>query len=466
MEMNCREILVAAGGRLRQAGDLTRQIRQLVIDSREVRDGDFFIPLAGEKTDGHYYLGEAAGRGAVGCFVGAGREVRIPQAITVIEVTDTLSALQQLSAAYRNRFTLPVVGVTGSTGKTTTKDLIAAALLARYSVLKTEGNLNNHIGVPLMLSRLSSDCSAAVLEMGMSGQGEIDLLARLVRPLVGVITNIGESHLEQLGSRENIAGAKCELLAQLPGNGLAVLNGDEPLLLPLCRDLRCRILTFGFSAACDIRCVAADKKDGQKTVRIVQERQPPLDLVLPLPGRHSIYNLMAAVGVARELGLGAEDIKRGFARPELTGMRLETITSLSGVTVINDAYNASPSSMVAALDVLLEMAGNGRKIAVLGDMLELGTLEEEGHRRIGRLAAELGLDALILLGERVRHMASAAIDTGFPTDRVYLCDDHTQAGQIASEIAAPGDWILVKGSRGMRMEKTLPTLLAALEVDR
>jgi UDP-N-acetylmuramoyl-tripeptide--D-alanyl-D-alanine ligase len=466
MEMNCREVLEAAGGRLLQAGDLDSKIRQLVIDSREVRQGDFFVPLPGEKTDGHHYLADAAGRGAVGCLVSEGKNVWIPETITVIEVADTLSALQQMCAAYRDRFALPVVAVTGSTGKTTTKDLIAAVLSARLNVLKTDGNLNNHIGVPLMLSRLSPAHEAAVLEMGMSGMGEIDLLARLARPRVGVISNIGESHLEMLGSRENIAAAKCELISRLPAGGLAVVNGDEPLIVPHCLNLRCRVVTFGFSAGCDIRCMAVEQKDGQKTVRLARKGLPDLGLPVPLPGRHSIYNLMAAVAVAEELGLTGSEIREGLSRLELSGMRLETVTTPAGVTVINDAYNASPSSMAAALDVLLELAGKAGKIAVLGDMLELGDYEEEGHRGVGRLAAELGVDALILLGGRARHIAAGAIDAGFPAGRVYHCQSHSQAGRIAGKLAKPGDWVLIKGSRGMRMEETLPVLLAEREADR
>ncbi len=465
MEMKCKEVAEATGGRLLQAGDPEKQIRQLVIDSREVREGDFFIPLAGEKTDGHLYLADAAGRGAVGCLVAAGRSVRMPEGVTVIEVADTLSALQQMSAVYRDRFTLPVVGITGSTGKTTTKDLVAALLSARMNVLKTEGNLNNHIGVPLMLSRLTSEHDAAVLEMGMSGLGEIDLLARLARPRVGVVTNIGESHLEMLGSRENIAAAKCELLSRLPAGGLAVIHGEEPLLVPYCQNLRCRVVTFGFSPRCDIYCQAVKQKKGQKTVRIMQRGFSPLELAMPLPGRHSIHNLMAAVAVARELGLTDGEIKAGLGRLELTGMRLEIITTRDGVAVINDTYNASPSSMAAALEVLLEMAGGAGKIAVLGDMLELGAYEEEGHRRIGRLAAELGVDALILVGERSGHIAAAAVAAGFPPEKIYRGKSHTEAGRIAGELAAPGDWILIKGSRGMCMEKVLPVLLER-EVDR
>jgi UDP-N-acetylmuramoyl-tripeptide--D-alanyl-D-alanine ligase len=458
MEMNCREIAEAVDGRLVQSGNLDRRIGHLLIDSREVREGDFFVPLKGEKTDGHHFLDHAARNGAIGCFFQSARKPELPEGITGIAVDDPLAALQRLAKGYRARFSIPVVAVTGSTGKTTTKDMIAAALSVSLVILKTEGNLNNHIGLPLMISRLGKDHQAVVLEMGMSGAGEIELLAGLAQPTVGVITNIGESHLEMLGSREGIAAAKCELLPHLPSIGTAVINADEPLLTPYLQRLSCKIVTFGFSARSSLRCCGVETRHGKKFVRLEQDGYPPLEVVQPMPGKHTIYNLMAAVAVGRALAVTDDNIVRGLQNLQLSGMRLEVIETGRGLKIINDAYNASPSSMAAAIDVLLEQAGEAGKIAVLGDMLELGTFEKEGHLQTGRLVAEKDLDALIAVGQRAGWIARGARDAGYPSGRIYLCDTHVQAAKIVMQVGKTGDWVLLKGSRGMRMERVLDGL--------
>ncbi len=463
MEMNCREILAAVRGKLVQAKELDTNIRRLTIDSREVEAGDFFIPLAGEKSDGHHYLADAARRGAAGCFVASGRKNEAPDNITVIMVEDPLRSLQLLASVYRDRFTLPVVAVTGSTGKTTTKDLIAATLSGRLFALKTEGNLNNQIGLPLMLSRLAKKHTAAVLEMGMSGPGEIAFLAELARPNVGVITNIGESHLEMLCTRENIAKAKCELLPFLREQGCAILNADEPLLTPYFKNIGSKLVTYGFSNQAALRCTAVKGRGREKAASFEQDGYETLELAVPLPGRHNIYNLMAAVAVARELGLDNSEIARGLRNLELTAMRLEMVMIAAGYTVINDAYNASPTSMAAALDVLAEEAGGAKKIVVLGDMLELGGLESEGHMGIGRLVAAGSIYALVLLGKRARLIGEGAREAGYPADRIYYCETHEEAAGRVRELTGAGDWVLLKGSRGMRMEEILSLLSASRE---
>lgn len=459
MEITLREIAAAVNGRLLSTQQADKKVNRLSIDSREIGAGDFFVPLAGERTDGHLFIGKAAENGAIGCFAAHGVAVAFPDDMAVIVVDDPLSALQVLAAHYRRLFTLPVVAITGSVGKTTTKDMIAAVLSARLKTLKTEGNLNNHIGVPLMLSRLDSTCQAAVLEMGMSGFGEIDLLARLARPSVAVITNIGESHLEMVGSREGIAKAKCELLPHVQEAGTVVANGDELLLEPYLAKCGCRVLTFGFSAGSTLRCTQISGEGQEKTVRIEQDGYPPYDTRPPLPGRHNIYNLMAALAVGRELGLTDEEISSGLSRISLSGMRLETVRTPDGVYVINDAYNASPTSTAAAIDVLLEQAGSAGKIAVLGDMLELGAMEEEGHRQIGALVAAETLDALIVLGERAKMIAQGAVAAGYPQQKVFQAESHRDAAAMLGRLARPGDWVLIKGSRGMRMEDVLSGLL-------
>ncbi|MBS4008053.1 MAG: UDP-N-acetylmuramoyl-tripeptide--D-alanyl-D-alanine ligase [Clostridium sp.] len=459
MEMILKEICAAVDGRLLVPAMPDRRVNCLSIDSRVISATDFFVPLAGTRTDGHKFIAQAAQNGAIGCFSSAERTISYPEGMTVIGVPSPLAALQQLAAVYRQKFELPVVAVTGSVGKTTTKELIAATLSVSLKTLKTEGNLNNHLGVPLMLSRLDSSHQAAVLEMGMSGFGEIELLARLARPSVAVITNIGESHLEAVGSRQGIAKAKCELLPYVSPNGTVVANADESLLVPYLEQVDCQVITFGFSAGAAVRCVAIGKDKGRLSVKVEQTGYAPLTLFSPLPGRHNIYNLLAALAVGRLLGLTDEEFNAGLARISISGMRLEKVQTPSGINVLNDAYNASPTSMAAAIDVLSEQAGDAAKIAVLGDMLELGGFEEEGHRKIGNLVAAHALDALIVLGGRAQIIADAAIAAGYPRERVFRPVSHSAAANLLVQLAGSGDWALLKGSRGMRMEDVLAELL-------
>lgn len=463
MEMTLKEICAAVDGRLLVSASPERKVNRLSIDSRVIGVADFFVPLAGIRTDGHEFIAQAAQSGAIGCFSSLGGTVVYPEGMAVIGVSCPLLALQQLAAVYRQKFVLPVIAVTGSVGKTTTKELMAAVLSMSLKTLKTEGNLNNHIGVPLMLSRLDSSHQVAVLEMGMSGFGEIDLLARLARPSVAVITNIGESHLEMVGSRQGIAMAKCELFSHVPPNGTVVANADEQLLVPYLEQVGCQVITFGFSAAATVRCVATSKDQGKRIVQIEQDGYAPLTLLSPLPGRHNVYNLMAALAVGRLLGLTDEEFAAGLAQVALSGMRLEKVQTPTGINVLNDAYNASPTSMVAAMDVLLEQAGDAAKVAVLGDMLELGELEEEGHGQIGSLVAVHALDALIVLGKRAQIIADAALAAGYPGERVFRAESHSDAAKLIIQLANPGDWVLLKGSRGMRMEDVLVELLEGKE---
>lgn len=458
MEMNCRAVAAAVNGTILNTGNDEGPIRRLVIDSRQAGPQDFFIPLAGEHTDGHQFIAKAAQNGAIGCFIHDTEKASAPVGMFVIAVPDTLKALQLLSAVYRSMFTLPVIGVTGSVGKTTTKDLIAAVLSSHYKTLKTEGNLNNQIGLPLMLSKLDSSIQAAVLEMGMSGLGEIALLATLAQPSIGVITNIGESHLEMLGSREKIAQAKSELLLRLPPEGVAIVNADEPLIVPHLQNLQCQVMTFGFSSAATIRCSDVISSGAEKTIVIEQAGHAPLKLISPLAGKHNIYNLLAAVGVGRWLHLIDEEIESGMKQLQVSAMRLEMIQLPEGYYVINDAYNASPTSMVAALDVLMEKAGAAGKIAILGDMLELGMQEVEGHCHVGRMAAQSNLKALLVIGNRAVWIARAAEDAGMPKECILRCDSHVQAAAQVKAIASKGDYVLLKGSRGMRMEEVLYAL--------
>ncbi len=430
--------------------------RQVSTDTRQIAPGDLFVALVGERFDAHDFLPQAVANGAaalVACRVpgsdpAAGSDLGVP----VLLVDDTLTALQQLGAYNRQQFSLPVVAVTGSNGKTTTKDLIASVLATRYKTLKTAGNLNNHIGLPLTLLTLDETYGAAVLEMGMRGLGEIDLLASLARPNVAVITNIGEAHLERLGSIENIAQAKSEILNHLDPHGCAVLNGDDPRVRAVAGKYKGRKLFYGLAEGNDIKAGGITSVEGKATAFTVQYQDMQAIIRLPIPGRHNVLNALAAVGVGLVTGLSMVEIAGGLAAPELTAMRLE-ILQTGKYKVINDAYNANPAAVKAALAVLAEQAGSCRRVAVLGNMFELGVRAESGHREIGAAAFADGVELLVTVGDLAEYIAEEAIVKGMSTAQVFRCKDNSQAIDVLHSSLKAGDVVLVKGSRGMRMEE-------------
>ncbi len=449
MNLTIREITAAASGFL-LTGAGEESPRGFSIDTRTLERGDFFVPLKGGQRDGHEYIPEAFARGAAGTFVAREREkeFRPPARGAVVLVADPLKALQHTAAYYRQLFSLPVVAVTGSAGKTTTKDFIAAVLGEKYRLLKTEGNLNNEIGLPLMLLRLSAGHRAAVLEMGMSGFGEIAFLTRMARPTLGVITNIGEAHLEMVGSLEGVARAKGELLEGMDPGGTAVLNGEDPRLRELGERFPGKTIYYGFREEYPVR--------GENLA--TREGRAEFDLCLPgavfkvrLPqwGRHTVLNALAAAAVGWQLGLAPRDIKGGLEGAAVTSGRLQ-VEERAGMTVINDTYNANPTSARASLEALSDMAGERPKGAILGDMFELGAGAPEHHEAVGRFAAGQGLAYLITLGDLSRQTAAGARQAGM--ERVRACLKEEEALKALKEFASPGDCLLIKGSRGMQME--------------
>jgi UDP-N-acetylmuramoyl-tripeptide--D-alanyl-D-alanine ligase len=420
-------------------------------DSRTVEPGELFIPLRGERFDGHEYIPAACQRG-VRVFL-AERErwdVReMPTEATCIGVTDTLRALGDLAAFHRNRFSPEVTGITGSNGKTTTKEMLASILSRTGEGLKTSGNLNNLIGLPQMLFRLGAEHRWAVLEMGMSEPGEIDRLAGIARPAVGVITNASPAHLLSMGSVAAVASAKGELLMRLPAGGAAVINADDPLVSCLPSPAGVRRILFGFGkgdvVAEDIRDLG---REGQQFRLCLPSEKAPVRM--RVFGRHNIANALAAASAAHATGVAADHIREGLESFVPFEKRFAP-EELDGILLIDDSYNANPASMRAALVTVLSLKYRGRGIAILGDMLELGDSSEELHEQIGMLAAGT-VERLYLLGGMSGAIARGAMAGGLPASSILVAKSHGEIIDDAIRFLARGDCVIVKGSRGMRME--------------
>lgn len=444
-------------------------IRHIAIDSRVCEAGDLFIALPGERTDGHRYVGEAFRRGAMAALIHeaeAAGEVPVvdleggpwPSALSLpvgLRVSNTLQALHRWAAWWRARFPVRVIGITGSVGKTSTKELIGAVLSRRYEVLKTEGNLNSEIGLPLVVLRLTPRHQRAVLEMGMYARGEIAALCAIARPVIGVVTMVGPVHLERLGSLEAIAEAKAELVEALPEDGVAVLNRDDPYVRAMAGRTRARVFFYGLDPEADLW---ADEivSEGLEGIRFdLHYRGETFRRIrVSLLGRHSVHTALRAIAVGILEGLTWEEIFASLRDPRAQ-LRLVAVPGMRGSIILDDTYNASPPSVLAALNLLAEL--EGRKIAVLGDMLELGAYEVEGHRLVGGRAGAVA-DLLIAVGPRARIISREALAVGMPADRVWMCDSNAEAVEILRQVVQPGDVILVKGSRGLRMEEIVNAL--------
>ncbi|WP_248926606.1 UDP-N-acetylmuramoyl-tripeptide--D-alanyl-D-alanine ligase [Paenibacillus hamazuiensis] len=434
-------------------GDIT--VAGVSKDTRTIEPGNLYIPLVGDRFDGHDFVLDAFGKGASASLWQRGRE-GAPEGVPLIYVDDTLAALQRLAKTYAEELKIRVVGITGSNGKTTTKDMAAAVLGTSYRVHKTIGNYNNHIGLPLTMLQFSEETEAAVLEMGMSGRGEIRFLSELAQPEAAIVTNIGESHLLQLGSREEIARAKTEILHGLAPGGLFVHNGDEPLIPQAVAEMEpllpFRSVRFGLAPENDYfpTGIAASGDGTEFKVNAI----PGVTFYIPLLGRHNVVNALAVIALAQSWGIPAERIADGLRTMKLTSMRIEAVKAASGLTILNDAYNASPTSMRAAIALLHELEGYGRKYAVLGDMLELGPREAEFHREIGTLLDPGKIEAVYVFGTLAKHMAEEAAKT-FGADRVKWFEDKNELTKALAAQAAPDDVVLVKGSRGMKLEQVV-----------
>ena len=461
MELTWNEVLAATNAKV-HSGKLRSNdaIPKITTDTRKIEMGDLFIALRGENFDGAEFAADALQKGALAVLVGAPLSKSVEKALknakgAVLTVSDTLAAYQAIAHAWRMKFGVPVVAITGSNGKTTTKDLTAAVLSARGTVCCTAANYNNEVGLPLTLLGMTGGDIAAVVEIGMRGLGQIAALAPVAAPTIGIVTNVCEVHMELLGSIENIAKAKAELVQAIPAGGTVILNADDARVAAM-RSLAAdgvRVLTYGIGADADVRAEALRlTSDGsQFMVTWNNERH---DYSIPLAGRHNVSNALAALAAGFVLGYTPQEMQTGLQRLTVTKMRYE-VHEVGAWTFINDAYNASPSSMAAAVETTANLY-EGRKIAVLGDMLELGDAAEEAHRRIGRRVAELGFAALVTYGPQSRWIHAAAEAAGCPVCR--HAETHEAAAEHLRALLRDGDTVLFKGSRGMKMEAVIALL--------
>ena len=427
------------GGQLVGVEINDREIGRVVIDSRAVAPGDLFVAYKGERVDGHDYMAAALEKGAACCMA-----ERLPEGVTgaVILVKDVQKALETLCAAYRESLSLPVIGITGSVGKTTAKEMVWAVLRQKLNVLISEGNLNNQIGVPMTLSRITPEHQAAVVEMGISGFGEMTELACMARPTVAVFTVIGHAHLEFLHDLEGVFRAKTEMLSLMPEDGTVIVNGDDPWL----RGLQCkqRLIRCGLHEDCQVRAENIRLLPDGHTVCDIVYGQELVHADIPAHGRHMVYAAMEAAAVGFTLGLSREEIERGIASYQVVGRR-GAVTSTEKLTLVDDCYNANPDSMRCAIDSMKELPG--RHVAILADMLEMGNGGEQMHYDLGRYAVAQGVELVLSCGQLGRKIAEGAGSSG------HWFQSRQALANALPELLKKGDTVLVKASRGMHLEE-------------
>jgi UDP-N-acetylmuramoyl-tripeptide--D-alanyl-D-alanine ligase len=449
VSFDCGELVEAVGGRLLW-GEPGRTFMGVTTDSRKVAKDNLFIPLIGEKFDGHDYIKQCFDAGASVCLT----SIQIPQISggAAILVEDTAKALRDLAAWHRKKFDIPVMGITGSVGKTSTKDMISCVLSQKYEVLKTQGNFNNEIGLPLTVLNMDSNHEVAVIEMGMSGFGEISRLTAIAKPHIAVITNIGVAHIEKLGSQQGILKAKLEILEGLDKDGLVVLNGDDPLLKSLEGQLPFRTVFYGMNCTCDYTAANYQSLGEMGTCFEITVDGSRYNVEVPVPGVHNVYNALAAIAAGIEMNIPMETIVDGIKKFSPGNMR-QSIVTYNGIKIINDAYNASPQSMQAAINVLEEISSGSRSIAVLGDMFEMGNMAQDLHYSVGSFIKDKKIDYLVTVGQNSRKISQAVADSGNSTMKLHHFENNQEALNYILGIIKPGDYILIKGSRGMKMEE-------------
>ncbi len=447
------DIAKAIGGVL--IGERSLPVKGIGIDSRTIEAGQLFFAIPGERTDGHQYVRLSAERGAAGAVVS--KSVDAPHGFPLIYVADTIWALGCFARWYRSLFPIPVVGITGSAGKTTTKEMTAAALSARHAVLKSPQNLNTEIGLPLAIAQIESSHTVAVLEMAMRGRGQIDWLATIARPTIGVITNIGWAHLGLLGSRDNIARAKSELLHRLPEDGVAVLNADDEYFDFCRRQAPCRVVCFGWQKSAMVRATKVRlDRDGRVRCVVRYGRQTAL-LQVPVPGLHHLSNALAALAVAVVLDVPLAEAAASLQQMQAVDKRMQVLHTPKQVTVLDDTYNANPASVNAALHTLERMANGCRRVVVLGDMLELGDDAPQLHREAGQEAARIGAHVLVAVGEMAEEVVRGAKSMAHAPICLTFSDSRAAAENVLRYLQ-PGDVVLVKGSRALQMEQVVKAI--------
>lgn len=459
-------VLGVTGGALLR-GEPDAFVTGLAVDSRLVTAGSAFVALPGDRTDGHEYLADALDRGARLLIVtrDAGELPDLmPHALrrgaSVVQVEEGLAAVQSLAKWYRGKLLCPVVGVTGSTGKTTTKDLLKAALAQEMRVTCTEGNRNNELGVPLTVLSAGSDTDVLVVEMGMRGRGQIAGLCEIARPTLGLVTNVGSSHIEVLGSQDAIADAKGELVEAIPPDGEVFINGDDVNSAPLVERSKAPITRYGMGESCDIRAESVTMDERGMPSFVLESAQGGTQVTLPVPGAHNVYNALAAAAVALRLAVPLEKVAAGLGSARVSEMRMESIDTASGVRVLNDAYNANPSSMKAAVETVAAIHVSGKRVLVLGDMAELGGLTELAHFQLGEHVARSGVEVLVTVGPRARRIAEGARAEGMAEDDVRPCATAEEAIEVLDDTLSAGDVVLVKASRVMGLETVVRELVS------
>ncbi len=439
-------------------------ISSICTDTRSLTKGDFFVPIKGEHFDGHEFIEDAIRKGASGFFTERwdnkirAKTKTLPNDSAVIKVQDVLKALQLTAGLVRKKLDCQVIGITGSTGKTTTKDMIGSILKRKFSTVYTEKSYNNEIGVPLTVLKADLNTDVLVVELGMRGRGQITELCEVALPTIGLITNIGKTHFELLCSEEAIAKTKAELIEVVPHNGFVILNQDDVWTNRLKKMASATIVTYGLSGKADIR--GKDLKvdtNGHLSFKIVYKDESVL-LKLPFLGRYNVYNALAAASVAIKIGLSLDDVKKGLEDCKVTEMRMQVFTNSKGVTVINDAYNANPDSMRASLESLKDIKRKKRRLAVLGDMAELGEISSKLHEEVGALVKKNDIDLLFTVGEKAKQIAHGATKRGMDAKNIFVCDNLKDAEEKVKKIIKSGDVILVKGSRVMMLEELVHSI--------
>lgn len=454
MKLTAEEIVKASGGIL-LCGDPKTEITSFSTDSRDIQPGCLFVPIKGERTDAHIYIEATLTAGAAGTFTQY-RNAPTEDSHPWIYVEDTCQALQKVAAWYRTRFSIPVVGITGSVGKTTTKEMVALAFSAGYNTMRTQGNQNSQIGLPLTIFRMEPEHEAAVIEMGMSEFGEMARLAAIARPTMAVMTNIGLSHIGQLKTQENILKEKFHITDGFGPENVLFINGDDPLLASVKGNTTFPVISYGLGDDCDYRAEKVEADEKGTSFLLVHEGLE-LPVFIPAFGIHMVYNALAAVAAAQYAGIHPEKAAAALAEYRPLAMRQQRYES-NGVTIIDDTYNASPDSMLGGIDVLCAMQVSGRRIAVLADMLELGEVSAEAHRSVGRRCAQRKVDVLFAIGEESREMAKAARELSPQMDCRWFPDNGSALAAL-KELVRPGDAVLVKGSRGMHTDEIVQGLL-------
>ena len=454
MKNKVSELVKITNGRL-VSGTQAPLVTGITTDSRRVKRGELFVALKGEKFDGHDFVSNAFQKGAVAAVIQQEKLKEFEMVdYPLIVVENTLQALGSIAESHRRQFSLPIIGITGSNGKTTTKDIVSSVLQQKYKLIKTKDNYNNEIGVPLTLLQITEDTQVAVVEMAMRGLGQIKYLCEIASPNVGIITNIGPVHYELLGSMENIAKAKGELVDALPDHGLAILNGEDIRCRRIAAGFSGKAITYGFSNAHDVWAEKI-RQENFSTSFELHSKEAQVDVNLPLPGEHNVLNALAAAAAGIHLGLDLREVACGLNSVQISTMRLEVTAGPGKSTIINDSYNANPVSVKASLTILHNMSKGRKKIAVLGDMLELGELTIAGHQEVGKAVAQYEFDFLITVGSLAAEIAREAVRTGMLQETVYHFEEIEAAARKLSQILTRDALVLIKGSRSMKMEEIL-----------